>query len=112
MFKITSVANLLPQPQKSGETEIQSSYWWRTERLSRYKVALMMKQVSPTGNDRRRGIPGGGSTEIAELSGGAEERESEVMTEGWNGVGSPAGVYIDPEPRDSCPPSTSFISDS
>jgi hypothetical protein len=50
------------------------------------------------GNDRRRGIPGSGSTEIAELSGGAEERESEVMNEGWNGVGSPAEVYIDPKP--------------
>jgi hypothetical protein len=75
-------------------------------------MVLMLKQASLAENDRRRGIPGGGSTEIVELSGGTEERESEVMTEGWNGAGSPARVYIDPRPRDSCPPSASFISDS
>jgi hypothetical protein len=52
--------------------------------------------------------------EIAELLGSAEEREreSERMNEEWNGTGSPAGVYIDPGPRDSCPPSAPFILDS
>jgi hypothetical protein len=72
----------------------------------------MLKQASPAKNDWRRGIPGGGSMEIVELSSGAKERESEVMNEGWNGAGSLARVYIEPGPRDSCPPSASFISDS
>jgi hypothetical protein len=71
----------------------------------------MLKQASPAESDRGRGILSGGSMEIAELSGCTEERESKVMNEGWNGVGSPAGVYIDPRPRDSCPPSAPFISD-
>jgi hypothetical protein len=44
-------------------------------------------------NDRRRGIPGGGSTEIMELLGGAEERESEMKNEGWNGRAHQSG-YI------------------
>jgi hypothetical protein len=74
-------------------------------------MVLMLKQASPE-NNRRQGILGGGSMEIAELSGGTEERESEVMTEGWNGTGSPARVYIDLGPRDSCPPSALFILDS
>jgi hypothetical protein len=80
----------------------------RTSRTSIEDDGEARMNFSGEKTDRRQGILGGGSTEIAKVLGGAMK----MRARGVNGVGLTGRVYIDPWPRDSCSPSAPSISNS